>query len=127
HDPYAARDIFAHLTYRQRFDALSEKALRDDLSGLYNRGHFDRALASAVETSDQVGLVLIDVDDFKSVNDKHGHMAGDLALKTLAQAMLETFRDTDVACRFGGDEFAVILPDVDGEAALRAAERLRAR
>lgn len=127
HDPYAVRDIFAHLTYRQRFDELADKAQHDDLSGLYNRGYFDRMLDQTLQSHDHVALVFIDIDDFKKVNDAYGHTRGDRVIQMLATTMTDVFRSTDVACRFGGDEFSVILPGVGQGAAQRATERLRER
>jgi diguanylate cyclase (GGDEF)-like protein len=69
--------------------------------------------------------VMLDVDDFKKVNDEHGHPAGDQALRQFARVVTRTLRSVDVFCRFGGDEFALILPGVDRQSAALAIERLR--
>ncbi len=91
---------------------LQELSVKDELSGLYNRRGFMDSLEKSLELSDRgVGslLLLLDLDHFKSVNDSHGHAAGDEVIKALAQAIRERCRGSDVPARLGGDEFAVIL------------------
>lgn len=94
---------------------LAEQALRDPLTGLYNRRFFDEALAQNTEAARRyerdLSLVLFDLDLLKELNDTAGHEAGDLALKTFASVLSETARAADIVCRIGGDEFAVILPE----------------
>ena len=102
----------------------------DALTGLANRRVFEqslaRELALASRRGESCGLVVIDVDHFKAVNDTHGHQAGDDVLRQVGMALAETARETDVAARFGGEEFAVILPNCDPREAVTVAERFRA-
>jgi CHASE3 domain sensor protein len=90
---------------------LKHEAETDPLTGLFNRGSYERLIE---ETGDDIALVLIDVDLFKNVNDTYGHDTGDKALKNVAAIIEDNFRTTDYACRIGGDEFAVIMTDMDG-------------
>jgi diguanylate cyclase (GGDEF)-like protein len=85
-------------------------AERDPLTALYNRRSFDAALARAIEAPEGVALVLFDFDDFKRINDVHGHPVGDAVLRAIAGACEEVVRDGDCLARIGGDEFAVIAP-----------------
>jgi len=100
---------------------LQRLALHDPLTGLLNRRALDDRLsielARARRTGEQLGFAMIDVDDFKQINDSRGHAGGDTALKTLADVMRATVRETDIAARFAGDEFALIMPDTDRIAA----------
>lgn len=102
----------------------------DDLTGLSNRRAFrmmaDQALAMCRRTGKQASLLMIDLDGFKQINDKLGHACGDRALKDFARLMFETFRESDVLARFGGDEFCVLLTETDFEAAWVVVERFRA-
>jgi len=110
-------------------DALRSQTVRDPLTGLYNRRYFDetlsRELLAAARHGSTLAVLMIDVDHFKRLNDSQGHAAGDDALRTFARRMRSTFRESDVLCRYGGEEFAVILPDVDLEQAFDRAETLR--
>ena len=90
---------------------LKHEAETDPLTGLFNRGSYERLIE---ETGDDIALVLIDVDLFKNVNDTYGHDTGDKVLKNVAAIIEDNFRTTDYACRIGGDEFAVIMTDMDG-------------
>jgi diguanylate cyclase (GGDEF)-like protein len=109
-------------------EQLRRQALTDELTGLYNRRHFlDRVrneLAILEREGGHLGLVLLDVDDFKAINDRFGHPAGDRALKVVADVLSASSRAMDVVCRAGGEEFAVVLPATDAEEAQRCAERL---
>jgi diguanylate cyclase (GGDEF)-like protein len=113
--------------------ALEHLATRDPLTGLHNRRSLDARLADALALGRRYGhggrvhgLLLIDVDLFKSVNDDHGHAAGDAVLRQLAALLQASVRTTDVAARFGGEEFAVLLPELAGpQEAVRVAEKIR--
>jgi len=112
----------------RRAEQLSQLALTDDLTGLPNRRHFQEHLSAELARVGREGapvsLLLLDVDDFKSVNDTLGHPAGDLVLMELAGVLRDGVRIADVACRTGGEEFAVILPGTDEREAARCAKRL---
>jgi len=108
--------------------ALGEMALRDPLTGLRNRRYFDEALADALARAERydrnLSLALFDLDRFKQLNDRLGHPAGDDALRAFSDLLESETRNADVACRFGGDEFALILPETDLAAARRVAKRI---
>ncbi len=110
-------------------EKMQEQSVRDPLTGIYNRRHLEdllpRELRRMQRTSQPVGLLLIDVDYFKAINDICGHDAGDVVLKNLARVLQSHVRGEDVVCRFGGEEFCVILPGADQEAARRRAEMIR--
>ncbi|AQT61061.1 histidine kinase N-terminal 7TM domain-containing protein [Cellvibrio sp. PSBB023] len=99
-------------------ELLREQALRDPLTGLYNRRYLDEffmlAVARARRQSQPMALALIDLDHFKQLNDDHGHLIGDDVLKSVALFLVENLRASDVIFRIGGEEFLVILPEVDG-------------
>ncbi len=122
-------DIFHILTYKQRFELLEEEFKRDGLTGLFNRRFFDenmlRELSRAKRLSHSLNLVLIDIDHFKTINDSYGHQVGDQIIQALADSMQTAFRAADIPCRYGGEEFAVIMPDSSVAAASRATERLQ--
>ncbi len=109
---------------------LYESSTRDALTGCYNRKHFDDRLkgelAYALRHGTSVALIMIDIDHFKSVNDRYGHSAGDTVLKQTARAISQRLRTEDTFARFGGEEFAVILRGVNLSGAARLGERLRA-
>ena len=105
-------------------------AVRDGLTGLYNRRAFNELLASTIANEDRrsggsLGLVILDLDHFKKLNDTYGHPAGDAALRSLARLLTQHLRKGDQAARYGGEEFVVILPGSDEERSMGAAERLR--
>jgi diguanylate cyclase (GGDEF)-like protein len=105
-------------------------AVRDGLTGLYNRRAFNELLTSAIANEDRraggsLGLAILDLDHFKSLNDTYGHPAGDAALRSLARLLNQHLRKGDQAARYGGEEFVVILPGSDEERSMGAAERLR--
>jgi len=104
-------------------------AVTDELTGLYNRRYFDRHLSLMIEKArDQdrdMAVMLIDMDFFKSVNDNHGHDVGDAVLREFAERLKRNIRGVDLACRFGGEEFVVLMPDTDYRQAQGVAERVR--
>jgi diguanylate cyclase (GGDEF)-like protein len=105
-------------------------AVRDGLTGLYNRRAFGELLVAAIANEDRrpngtLGLVILDLDHFKKLNDTYGHPAGDAALRSLARLLDQHLRKGDQAARYGGEEFVVILPGLDAERSYGAAERLR--
>jgi len=107
------------------------EAIRDFVTGLFNRRHFDGRLDEEVARSHRHGnplsMILTDVDHFKKVNDRHGHQAGDAALRELAARIRKMFRREDVVARMGGDEMAVLMPDTPMDQSMDKAERLRQR
>lgn len=113
-----------------RVAELEALAWRDSLTGLWNRRAFERIgglqLAQARRYRFPVSLILLDLDDFKAVNDQRGHAAGDRLLQAVASALQQNSRDSDLVARWGGDEFALLLPQTGAGGARAAAERLRA-
>lgn len=116
--------------YLQRvIDGLCDLSLKDPLTGLGNRRNFHGVLARAIETvarsGDSVLLLLLDIDHFKSVNDTHGHLAGDQVLRAIADCLARCVRPVDTVARYGGEEFAVLVPDATLEQARLQCEFLR--
>ena len=123
------RDV-GHVVWLQAvIDGLCELSSRDPLTGLANRRQFELALASEIDRVARAGepalVLMIDIDHFKAVNDTHGHQAGDLVLKVVAQALQECIRPMDTLARIGGEEFAMILPNCPPSFGLAVAERVR--
>lgn len=120
--------IRSALRVRSVVRMLAQKAKIDGLTGLWNRAYFDARMEEEITAAGRHGrplsLIMCDLDNFKALNDKHGHPFGDQVLERFAQ-LLGAGRTSDVACRYGGEEFALILPDTDREQALQAAERAR--
>jgi two-component system cell cycle response regulator len=108
---------------------LEKLAITDSVTGLYNHRYFLDCLQKEVERAHRhsrpLSLILVDVDSFKDVNDSKGHLHGDEILQIVAQQLKEGVRNIDSACRYGGDEFAIILPDTTVEGAREVAERIR--
>lgn len=113
------------------FAQMQQQALTDGLTGCYNRRSFElqleRDLHLATRMRQPLSLIMLDLDNFKHINDQAGHDAGDVALCLLADSLLSELRAVDTAARFGGDEFVIILPQANTEGALLVAERLRKR
>lgn len=111
-------------------EALRRAAILDALTGLHNRHYFQsvlsRNVASCHRYRETCSLLLLDVDDFKAVNDRNGHRAGDRVLRVIGRLLRTHTRATDVACRYGGDEFAILLPHTSRRKALKVARRIRA-
>jgi diguanylate cyclase (GGDEF)-like protein len=105
--------------------AVEIRAQTDDLTGLLNHGTFQHWLARDALAFEPFSLIMLDLDDFKGVNDRLGHQAGDRLLAEISRALVAAGRDTDRIFRYGGDEFALILPGADAAAALGVAERVR--
>ena len=110
-------------------EALKREAIRDPLTKLYNRRYMEEALNREVQRAERhhssVGIIMLDVDHFKKFNDSHGHEAGDVVLERLGELLQNNIRGGDIACRYGGEEFLLILPDTTLEiAAMRARELL---
>jgi diguanylate cyclase (GGDEF)-like protein len=118
------------LAHALEYGRVRERAERDGLTGLFNRRELEQALDAERARHERYGhplaLLLIDVDHFKGINDRFGHDAGDAVLRTVARVILAGVREVDMAARFGGEEFAVLLPETAPEAASDVAERLRA-
>lgn len=131
------RELSEEIQQRKALEAdlrLSEEkyrrqAVHDDLTGLYNRRHF---LVQAVKEASRqkrrngsLALLLLDIDHFKSVNDRYGHAAGDIVLRGVAELVINSLRKGDMGARYGGEEMVLLLADTDLAGAMRAAERLR--
>ena len=109
---------------------IERNAMMDSLTGLFNRRFFESSLGREAERSRRhrvtSSLLMLDLDSFKSLNDRFGHGLGDLVLQALGELILRRLRAIDLPCRYGGDEFAVVLPDTDRTNACLTAERIRA-
>jgi diguanylate cyclase (GGDEF)-like protein len=114
---------------QQREQRLQEQAISDSLTGLYNRRYLNeflpRELARSGRNATPVAVLMIDLDHFKRVNDSFGHEAGDIVLIAVGNLLKGKVRGSDIACRYGGEEFALILPETGAEAAARRAEDIR--
>lgn len=110
-------------------ETLRHQSVRDPLTGLFNRRYIEetgaRELARAQRHGQPVSVLMLDVDDFKQFNDVHGHAVGDAVLRRLGGVLARQFREEDIACRYGGEEFLVLLPDCAADMAIERAEALR--
>lgn len=111
------------------FRNIKELSIRDELTGLYNRryffDYFEKDVERAKRYDRELSLIIIDIDYFKNFNDTNGHLLGDKALKKFASLLLATVRNADIVARFGGEEFIVLLPEVNKGGAVQAAEKMR--
>lgn len=132
-DTLLFEDLLCKLIYPVRNSLLLRQAqsaaLQDSLTGLNNRGAFDASLKREIDLANRqhtpMSLLILDIDHFKVINDTYGHSSGDLALQTLAKSITDTMRNSDIAFRYGGEEFTLILSNTDSESAHLVAERLR--
>ena len=132
-DTQLFEDLLCKLIYPVRncllFSQAQAAALQDKLTGLNNRGAFDASLKREVNLAHRqhspMSLIVLDIDHFKTVNDNYGHSSGDLALQILAQSITDTMRLSDIAFRYGGEEFGVILPETNLEGAIEIVETIR--
>ena len=127
---YLAQQAAQSLENADLHEVVERQAIEDGLTGLANRRRFEERLAREVERARRfpgqaLALVMLDIDDFKAVNDRLGHVAGDEVLRAVARTMRVDRRETDLAARYGGEELALILPGADLDGAARAAERIR--
>ena len=123
-----ASHIGACLVQQEQGEAMQRLAETDPLTWLFNRRHFDKRLEAetnrALRAEHLLALLMIDVDKFKTINDRFGHRVGDQVLKAVASSIKQAVRLYDVPTRYGGDEFAIILPEADSEVASRVARRI---
>lgn len=121
--------VKTHITLKQQRDLLAETAVRDQLTGLYNRhmlnDQLERRLSFALRHNEAMSLMLIDLDHFKTVNDTFGHLAGDGVLQEVAKVLKKSARREDIAARFGGEELVLLLDKCSGEHAWSKAEHIR--
>jgi len=124
-------DVFDMLTYRERYEDLLARTGRDALTGMFDRGRLEslgrHAIDTAVHADRTMSLLLIDIDHFKSFNDRFGHAAGDAVIRNIAREIMSSVRATDLVFRFGGEEFVVICENTESEPALALGERVRRR
>ncbi len=122
-------DISPEQSLEERVENLHTKATRDALTGVGNRAEFDRRhqelLESHAESGNPLGLIICDIDKFKSINDTYGHQAGDAALIEFATLIDKLSRDTDIVARYGGEEFVLLCPGCDAQVARDKAEEIR--
>lgn len=120
--------VLLSLALGARVNEIQKRGYVDPLTGLYNRGYFDqrlpRELGNATITGAPLSLLVLDIDHFKSINDDYGHARGDAALQAVGRLILRLVRKPVVACRYGGEEFALLMPRTDCQAAQVVAERL---
>ena len=125
-----ARQIELAITIANLFETVKKQAVTDPLTELFNRRFYEDALAReakrALRLNQPFTLISLDLDKLKHINDMYGHSAGDAAIKAVARVINKNSRSVDVPSRIGGEEFAIILPGVDSQGGLVAAERIRA-
>jgi diguanylate cyclase (GGDEF)-like protein len=113
----------------QLFREVRDNSVRDALTGCFNRAHalevFDAEIRRARRSKLPLSLIMFDLDNFKEINDRHGHLCGDAVLAAIGARMKAELRGSDLKCRYGGDEFMVILPDTPLAGAKQVSENLR--
>lgn len=110
-------------------ETLQHQSIRDPLTGLFNRRYLEESLTQEIQRAQRhqhpIGVIMLDIDHFKQVNDTYGHDAGDLALQAVGQILRERVRGSDIACRYGGEEMTLILPESSLEVTADRAEIIR--
>lgn len=121
--------IQSALRFKHHQDKLKEMAMKDGLTGLYNHALlidlFQKEYTKQKRSKGNISFVMMDIDHFKRVNDTYGHLSGDLVLKNISEVITKSLRSCDVAGRYGGEEFSVILTDMNREVVLQLCERVR--
>jgi len=111
------------------YETVEKLAITDSLTGLYVRSYFsgraDEELSRSKRHKFRFAFVMLDIDDFKRANDTYGHLVGDVVLREIGRIIKENVREIDLACRYGGEEFALVLPETGVVSAKAAAERIR--
>ncbi len=133
------RELFAYLTNQASVsvenvdlhETVQRQAVTDELTGLFNHPRFQEVMAIEVERArrygHEIGMIMLDIDNFKTVNDLHGHLQSDMVLREVARVLRQSSREIDEPARYGGEEMAVALPQTDLEGAYQFAERVRRR
>jgi diguanylate cyclase (GGDEF)-like protein len=133
----AERELFAYLTNQASVsvenvdlhETVQKQAVTDELTGLFNHRRFQEVISAEVERArrygQEMGLIMLDIDNFKQVNDTYGHLQGDFVLREVARVLRQSSREIDEPARYGGEEMAVALPQTDLEGAYQFAERVR--
>jgi diguanylate cyclase (GGDEF)-like protein len=124
-----AEQIALALANLKLHEALQQQSIRDSLTGLFNRRYLEESLEREVSRAERkqqtVGIIMLDIDHFKRFNDTFGHDAGDTVLRELGIFLKKNIRGSDIACRFGGEELLIILPEADLSVTLQRAEQIR--
>jgi diguanylate cyclase (GGDEF)-like protein len=133
------KELFSYLTSQAAVsvenvdlhETVQRQAVTDELTGLFNHRRFQEVMSAEVERArrydQEMGLIMLDIDNFKQVNDTYGHVQGDMVLREVARVLRQSARDVDEPARYGGEEMAVALPQTDLDGAFRFAERVRQR
>jgi len=111
------------------FDRMRQLAYVDGLTGIHNRRYFEMRIVEELERAGRfqgrMSVIMVDIDHFKKMNDEFGHLLGDEMLRAVSSILKQQLRKMDMVCRYGGDEFAIVVPETTGESAMRVAEKLR--